>query len=70
MTSRIGRGGAACVRIGTAGVTAGAGVFTLDPQAPALAADAPGSASVRLGAESARVSPLDRWLTLLFGPSD
>jgi hypothetical protein len=44
--------------------------FTLDPQAPALAGDAPGSASVRLGAESARVSPLDRWLTLLFGPSE
>ena len=44
--------------------------FTLAPDAPPLADDAPGSASVRLGADRTRVSPLERWLTLLFGPSD
>ncbi len=44
--------------------------FTLAPDAPPLEEDAPGSASVRLGAEATRVSPLERWLTLLFGPSD
>ncbi len=44
--------------------------FALAPDAPPLADDAPGSASVRLGSEEARVRPLDRWLTLLFGPGD
>jgi cell division protein FtsB len=44
--------------------------FTLAPHAPPLADDAPGSASVRLGAERSRVTPLERWLTLLFGPGD
>jgi len=44
--------------------------FTLAEDAPPLADDAPGSASVRLGAKAAQVSPLDRWLTLLFGPGD
>ena len=43
--------------------------FTLAPDSPPLAADAPGSASVRLGAEVEDVSPLERWLTVLFGPS-
>jgi hypothetical protein len=43
--------------------------FTLAPDAPALADDAPGSASVRLGAEAEAVAPLERWLTVLFGPS-
>ena len=43
--------------------------FTLAPDAPALALDAPGSAAVRLGAEVDDVSPLERWLTVLFGPS-
>jgi hypothetical protein len=43
--------------------------FSLAPGAPALAADAPGSAASRVGAPSS-VSPLERWLTLLFGPSD
>lgn len=43
--------------------------FTLEPDAPPLGADAPGSASLRVGAPSS-VSPLERWLTLLFGPSD
>lgn len=44
--------------------------FTLDPNAPSLPPDAPGSASVRLGSEIDDGSPLDHWLTLLFGPSD
>jgi hypothetical protein len=44
--------------------------FTLAPDAPPLADDAPGSASVRLGAEAEHISPLERWLTVLFGPSD
>jgi hypothetical protein len=44
--------------------------FALAPDAPPLAVDAPGSASHRVGSEAARVSPLDRWLTLLFGPGD
>jgi hypothetical protein len=43
--------------------------FTLDPGAPRLASDAPGSAGLRVGA-SVPVSPLDRWLTLLFGSGD
>ena len=44
--------------------------FALAPDAPPLADDAPGSASHRVGSEGSRVSPLDRWLTLLFGPGD
>ena len=44
--------------------------FTLAPDAPPLAPDAPGSASVRLGAERTAISPLEHWLTLLFGPSN
>ncbi len=43
--------------------------FTLAPDAPPLGRDAPGSAAVRVGAEGDRVSPLERWLTVLFGPS-
>ncbi|MFL5685255.1 MAG: hypothetical protein ACJ77D_04305 [Chloroflexota bacterium] len=43
--------------------------FTLAPDPPPLAADAPGSAAVRLGAEVEDVTPLERWLTVLFGPS-
>jgi hypothetical protein len=42
--------------------------FTLDPDAPPLPADAPGSAAVKLGAEPANRSPLDAWLEVLFGP--
>ena len=42
--------------------------FTLAAGAPSLAPNAPGSASVRLGAPTS-TNPLDRWLTLLFGPS-
>jgi hypothetical protein len=44
--------------------------FTLADDAPPLPDDAPGSASVRLGADRSRVTPLERWLTLLFGPTD
>ena len=42
--------------------------FTLDPNAPPLASDAPGSAAVRLGAPTAPPSALDSWLDVLFGP--
>jgi hypothetical protein len=42
--------------------------FSIAPDAPPLAADAPGSAAVRVGAPTERPSPLDRWLELLFGP--
>ena len=41
--------------------------FSLAPDAPALAVDAPGSAALRIGAPPS-VKPLERWLTLLFGP--
>jgi hypothetical protein len=41
--------------------------FSLEAGAPSLPPDAPGSASVRLGA-STSASPLEHWLTLLFGP--
>ena len=43
--------------------------FSLGSGAPALPADAPGSASVRLGATDQSQSPLESWLSLLFGPS-
>lgn len=43
--------------------------FTLEAGAPALAPDAPGMASVRLGAvPDERQTPLEAWLELLFGP--
>jgi hypothetical protein len=41
--------------------------FSLAAGAPSLAPNAPGSASVRLGAPTS-TSPLERWLTLLFVP--
>lgn len=44
--------------------------FTLAQDAPPLPDDAPGSASVRLGARTTPISPLERWMTLLFGPGD
>jgi hypothetical protein len=50
--------------VGTDGETA----FTLAPDASPLPDDAPGSAAVRVGADAERVSPLERWLTILFGP--
>src|SRR5206468_10063999 len=43
--------------------------FSLEPGAPPLPADAPGSAAVRLGAVASPPSPLDSWLSLLFGPA-
>ena len=44
--------------------------FTLDPSVPAPVDGAPGSASVRLGATTDRQTPLESWLSLLFGPAD
>lgn len=41
--------------------------FALAAGAPELPPDAPGSASVRLGAEPPHTSPLDAWLEVLFG---
>jgi hypothetical protein len=41
--------------------------FALAAGAPSLAADAPGSADVRLGAPPRHSSPLDAWLEVLFG---
>jgi hypothetical protein len=43
--------------------------FALAPDAPPLSAEAPGSASVRLGAPPKPLSPLESWLSALFGPS-
>jgi outer membrane murein-binding lipoprotein Lpp len=42
--------------------------FALEADAPPLAADAPGSASVRLGATEVSGSPVEAWLDVLFGP--
>lgn len=42
--------------------------FTLAADAPALPADAPGSASAALGAPASHHAPVDAWLDLLFGP--
>jgi hypothetical protein len=42
--------------------------FTLAPDAPALASDAPGSSAARLGSGGVEVTPLESWLSLLFGP--
>jgi len=44
--------------------------FSLDPSVAAPADGAPGSASVRLGATTEHQTPLDSWLSLLFGPAD
>ena len=49
--------------------TRGERPFTLSPDASPLPADAPGSASVRLGARPVHTAPIDVWLDLLFGPS-
>ncbi|MEI7743120.1 MAG: hypothetical protein WCK58_05130 [Chloroflexota bacterium] len=43
--------------------------FVLADDAPALKADAPGSATVRLGTVVARPTPLESWGRLLFGPA-
>ena len=42
--------------------------FELAPDASSLPADAAGSAAVRLGAEAETRSPLETWLSVLFGP--
>ena len=43
--------------------------FSLAPGASPLPADAPGSSVRRVGAAPS-MSPLERWLTILFGPGD
>jgi len=43
--------------------------FMLEPDAPPLPDNAPGSAALRVGAPAA-VSPLESWLSLLFGSDD
>lgn len=42
--------------------------FMIAGGTPSLAPDAPGSASVRLGAPTDTPTPLETWLSLLFGP--
>jgi len=42
--------------------------FALGPSVAAPVDGAPGSASVRLGARTDRQTPLESWLSLLFGP--
>ena len=42
--------------------------FSLDPRVPAPVDGAPGSASARLGSSAVRQTPLESWLSLLFGP--
>jgi hypothetical protein len=44
--------------------------FALAADAPPLPADAPGSAAQRVGVERDDDPPLERWLTVLFGPED
>jgi cell division protein FtsB len=44
--------------------------FSLSPTVPAPVDGAPGSASVRLGAQTDRQTPLESWLSLLFGPAN
>jgi hypothetical protein len=43
--------------------------FMLEPDAPPLPPDAPGSAALRVGAPNP-VTPLESWLDLLFGSDD
>ncbi|MDO8485368.1 MAG: hypothetical protein Q7S35_10565 [Candidatus Limnocylindrales bacterium] len=43
--------------------------FALDPDAPPLPANAPGSASLRVGAPTSG-GPLESWLSILFGSGD
>ena len=44
--------------------------FALAPGAPPLPDDAPGSAALRVGVDRDDDPPLERWLTVLFGPDD
>jgi hypothetical protein len=50
------------------GLARGERPFVLAPGAPELPADAPGSASLRVGRVVDDRTPLDSWLELLFGP--
>jgi cell division protein FtsB len=43
--------------------------FALDPSVPTPGPDSPGSAATRVGGDAA-TTPLDTWLSLLFGPAD
>jgi cell division protein FtsB len=43
--------------------------FTLDASVPAPGVNAPGSAALRLGTRESAVTPLESWLSILFGPS-
>lgn len=52
-------------RLGDAGEVA----FTLAQDTP-LPPDAPGSAALRLGADDRPPTPIESWLSLLFGPGD
>jgi cell division protein FtsB len=42
--------------------------FTLDPNAPHLPANAPGSVGIKPAVPEQNTSPLDSWLKVLFGP--
>jgi cell division protein FtsB len=44
--------------------------FTLDSSVPDPGPDAPGSAALRVGAREDRPTPLESWLSLLFGPAN
>jgi len=44
--------------------------FTLDPSVPAPGPDAPGSTALRVGAPAERPTPLESWLSLLFGSTN
>lgn len=44
--------------------------FTLDSSVPDPGPDAPGSAALRIGAPAERPTPLESWLSLLFGETD
>ena len=44
--------------------------FSLDASVPAPVDGAPGSMSTRLGATRDHLTPLESWLSLLFGPTD
>jgi hypothetical protein len=41
--------------------------FTLDPNAPPLPANAPGSAGIKPQVDTSKASPLESWLKILFG---
>jgi cell division protein FtsB len=57
-------GAARAYRLGTSREIA----FALEVGAPPLGPDAPGSGAHRLGAEASSGSPLESWLSVLFGP--